>query len=197
MYVCIIITFLASFSAFKRNFSSFFRFSAEYSFLLFSFTIFSLILLLHSFEAACSLVFDVFLLLFSEMMKNGLRDVDGGVVRFGFSVGEANARVVVGGFVGLIGATFAVMPNFETADCELVVVAVVAVVVPLNRGTVSSDDDDDADFDFCDVYEANLIFARIQNTFNMICIHKYIIIVINNNHKQWNKLMSSLLLIES
>lgn len=146
-----IFTFLASFSAFKRNFSSFFRFSAEYSFLLFSLTIFSLILLLHSFEVDdSSLVFDVFLLLFSEMMKNGLRDVDGGgVISFGFSVGEANARVFAG--FGLIGATFAVMPNFETADCELLDVVVLLL---LNRGTVSSD----AGFVFCDVYEANLIF---------------------------------------
>lgn len=31
------------------------------------------------------------------------------------------------------------------------------VKVLLNRGTVSRDDVDDADFDFCDVYEANLI----------------------------------------
>lgn len=69
----------------------------------------------------------------------------------GFSVGEANARVVVG--FGLIGATFAVIPNFETADWVLVDV----VKVLLNRGTVSRDDVDDADFDFCDVYEANLI----------------------------------------
>lgn len=84
-------------------------------------------------------------------MKNGLRDVDG-VVMFGFSVGEANVRVLVG--FGLIGATFAVMPNFETADWELVDV----VVLP-NNGTVSNDDVDDADFDFVDVYEANLIYT--------------------------------------
>lgn len=81
-------------------------------------------------------------------MKNGLRDVDG--VAVGFSVGEASARVLVG--FGLIGATFAVIPNFETADCVLV-----DVVLPLSRGTVSSDDVDDADFDFVDVYDANLI----------------------------------------
>lgn len=150
--------------------------------------------MLHSFDADddkdidCSVfaaVFLVPLLLFSDMMKNGLRDVDvddddddvGGavaddgfavvagffivvvvvvVVMLGFlSVGEANARVLVG-FVALIGATFAVMPNFETADCELLV----DVVWLPNSGTVSSDCVDDADFDFCDVYDANLILSK-------------------------------------
>lgn len=84
------------------------------------------------------------------MMKNRLRDVDvdGGVVILSFSVDEANVRVVIG--FGLIGATFAVMPNFETADWELT-----DIFAP-NSGTVSSDDDDEIDFDFCDVYDANL-----------------------------------------
>lgn len=145
-------TFLASFSAFKRSFSSFFRFSAEYSFRLFSLTIFSLILLAESLDVDCS-VLAALLPFVKEMMKNGLRDVDG-VVWFGFSVGEAITRVL-GGF-GLIGATLAVMPNFDTVDC------VVGVdVAAASRGTVSRDDVDDADLDFCDVYEANLQWIAI------------------------------------
>lgn len=78
----------------------------------------------------------------------------------GFSVGDTNARVFSVDF-DLIGATFAVIPNFETADGVLVDIAEV-LLLP-NSGTVSRDDVDDADFDFCDVYEANLIcFPSIQ-----------------------------------
>lgn len=77
-----------------------------------------------------------------------VNDASVGIILFvGSSVGEVIARVVVG--FGLIGATFAVIPNFETADRVLVDV----VVLLPNRGTVSRDDV----VDFCDVYEANLI----------------------------------------
>lgn len=199
-----------------RSFSSFFRFSAEYSFRLFSFIIFSLIFLLHSFDdddCSTAAVVAVFLL-----FKKLNRDVDddaadagvgGGatvldatfafdeavvaivaavVVVFilfpvaaavpvlaevavtiliaGFSVGDTNARVFIAD-LDLIGATFAVIPNFETADGVLVDI----VVLLPNSGTVSRDDVDDADFDFCDVYEANLfcVMHRIKLTVNTRC----------------------------
>lgn len=205
------ITFLASFSAFKRSFSSFFRFSAEYSFRLFSFIIFSLIFLLHSFDVddcSAAAVAAAFLLLPNEMIKNGLRDVDddvddadcggGTVLDVGFVLDDADAIVaaavvvlilfaddvdfavaadavaaaaladvpmlIAGLSVGdtkrvltvgldLIGATLAVIPNFETAEGVLVDIDVLPLL--LNSGTVSRDDVDD--FDFCDVYEANLV----------------------------------------
>lgn len=218
LYASSKITFRASFSAFMRSFSSFFRFSAEYSFRLFSFIIFSLIFLLYSFDVDdCSpaAVVAAFLLLPNEMLKNGLRDaddvddtVDGGgcgtifaldevkvaavdvvlvvfnliavavdfeavaaiaaaalldvavaMLSAGFSVGDTNARVLIVDF-DLIGATFAVIPNFETADGVLVDIA---EVLP-NSGTVSRDDVEDADFDFCDVYEANLVFFHTTKT---------------------------------
>lgn len=217
------ITFLASFSAFKRSFSSFFRFSAEYSFRLFSFIIFSLIFLLHSFDVddcSAAAVAAAFLLLPNEMIKNGLRDVDddvddagwggGTVLDVGFvfdeadaivaadvvvlilfavdvdfaaaavavaaaavladvpmlvaglSVGDTNARVFTVG-LDLIGATFAVIPNFETAEGVLVDIDVLLLL--LNSGTVSRDDVDD--FDFCDVYEANLVGFSNANMHRM------------------------------
>lgn len=221
-------TFLASFSAFKRNFSSFFRFSAEYSFRLFSFIIFSLIFLLHSFDVEAVLA--ALLLLPSEMTVKKDRDVDDdvddaaagdGVIVFdvgfaldevdaaaaadigvfcllfavvavcfatavddddfgtfagancladvelamrigGLSVGDTNARVLSADF-DLIGATFAVIPNFETADGVLVDIG---AALPNSNGTVSRDDVDDADFDFCDVYEANLGCVRLKTNHN-------------------------------
>lgn len=238
------ITFLASFSAFMRNFSSFFRFSAEYSFRLFSFIIFSLIFLLDSFDvddcSTAAAVVAAFLLLPNEMIKNGLRDDDddvddagcGGVaaldvdfvlddavaivaadgfvlilfavdvdfaaadaaaaavavvladvavamLRAGFSVGDTNARVLTVGF-DLIGATFAVIPNFETADEVLVDMAV--LLLP-NSGTVSRDDVDDADFDFCEVYEANLIQRYVDG----YVYNEWRELIANKTNKQTNK----------
>lgn len=217
-------TFRASFSAFKRSFSSFFRFSAEYSFRLFSFIIFSLIFLLHSFDVddfSAAAVLAAFLFLPNEMTVKNVRDdvddaggdgatvlddvifaldevvaavtgdlillfaivvglaaavvdddaatdvfpicfADVGVTMLigGFSVGDTNARVVTADF-DLIGATFAVIPNFETVDGVFVDID---ALLSNSSGTVSRDDVDDADFDFCDVYEANLFwfFSRHQ-----------------------------------
>lgn len=79
------------------------------------------------------------------------------VILVGFSVGDANARVLVD--FDLIGATFAVIPNFETAEWLL---DDDAGGLLSNNGTVSRDDVDDADFDFCDVYEANLCCSNAK-----------------------------------
>lgn len=55
----------------------------------------------------------------------------------------------------LIGATFAVIPGFETVDCD----CEFECIVLSRRGTVSSDDE--TDFVFCAVYDANLICRKI------------------------------------
>lgn len=153
------LTFLASFSAFNRNFSSFFRFSAEYSFFLFSSAIFSSILLVTA--SVPGLVVDcppinVLRLpdLPSGSMKK-LRDVDGAgepgfsteiktqtkiltllwismeqsmlwITSIAFqkqiNIDSDGRRCVPGVIVrvaddaDLMGATFAVMPNFDVAD---------------------------------------------------------------------------------
>lgn len=80
------LTFLASFSAFNRSFSSFFRFSAENSFFLFSSVILSSILL----ATVSAFVFDcppINVLRFPHLPSGNmkkLRDVDG-VGATGFS----------------------------------------------------------------------------------------------------------------
>lgn len=144
-------TFLASFSAFCRSFSSFFRRSAELSFFLFSAAILS---------SAAVLLIALFVFVFVVPFppaKYELCDVDGMLLAAAaasdacFPLGVARCVFGVIGF--LIGATLAVMPNFDTVDgCELDDTGAAL----LSNGTVSSDDVDDADFDFCAVYEANL-----------------------------------------
>lgn len=86
---------------------------------------------------------------FSEAVDDGVAGIDGETLLV-VCVDVIKWVVDVIGF--LIGATLAVMPNFETGDCELDETDVGTEL--LNNGTVSNDDD--VDFDFCAVYEANL-----------------------------------------
>lgn len=54
----------------------------------------------------------------------------------------------------LIGDTLAVIPSFETVDCD----CELGCIVFSRRGTVSSDDE--TDFVFCAVYDANLMIKK-------------------------------------